>query len=168
VASYVCAWALTEENEHRLLADRAKAIAEQEKRAREIRENGESEIPPPAPAAQPPSRKAPSVIAPAVGRPTEATGGDTEAAGADAAPPTPKTTIGPNGEIIMDRSEYEAHHRYVPCVPLQVCLHVCAYNVVAVVVACRFSGDEEVAYDAGYDDDDDYGYAGGNDDHDEY
>jgi hypothetical protein len=42
----------------------------------------------------------------------------------------------------MDRSEYEAHH--------------------------RFSGDEEVAYDAGYDDDDDYGYAGGNDDHDEY
>lgn len=132
-----------EENEHRLLADRAKAIAEQEKRARELKENGESDIPAPAPAAQPAARKGPSVIAPAIGRPTEtAADGGAEAA-ADEAPVAPKTTIGPNGEIIMDRSDYEAQHRY----------------------------DDDEVYDAGgYDDDgDDYGYTGGgNDDHDDY
>jgi hypothetical protein len=165
---------VTEENEHRLLADRAKAIAEQEKRARELKENGESDIPAPAPAAQPAARKGPSVIAPAIGRPTEtAADGGAEAA-TDAAPVAPKTTIGPNGEIIMDRSEYEAQHRYGqaqhtthdssaprPCAPNDTFshMHVCTH---------RYDDDE--VYDAGgYDDDgDDYGYTGGNDDHDDY
>jgi len=125
-----------EEDEHQMLTELAKKIAEEEKHMRELRERGELDA-----SALPPSERPvvrPAVIAPIVGsapeqpgtEPTETnSGGDSGDAAQDATPlPT---------EIVIDRSEYDAQNRY---------------------------GDDEGHY-ADYDDVDDYGYGGGNDDY---
>lgn len=95
------------EDEHRMLAEKAKKIAEEEKRRREAKERGESEPPQPTHNEVVPQPRRP-VIAPSAGPPPEKRE-DGEAVGLAAEAMPAGARRGSNGEIILDRSVYEAN-----------------------------------------------------------
>ena len=138
-----------------MLAEKAKQIAEEEKRLRELKEKGESDIPPPPTpdrqAVQPrrvpgsysslcspllsstPARIImPAVVVSFVGKTTviAPVAGPAPEGEPEAAPSTLRR--GPDGELVMDRSEYDAQNRYVVVLPPfiavgPICLPACVW-----------------------------------------